>query len=300
MGSGTNNYWLAQLYLVDAASGAARSLWKPKLQLACPRFSPDGRSIAVIHGIMSDEGSNGGDVWEVPASPSGGSPRNLTPGMHWSASRLAWRSPSELWFEGHHDGGSGIASIEPATGRLTSLFAGAEKIGHFGVARNGATVAIRESFEMPPEVWAGPAGAWTKLSSANASAKRFWGEARSLRWESDGANVQGWLVYPDGFDPASGARIPDGRRRARRPLGRLDGVVAFSLAGHAPVAGLLRVPAEPARQLRLRRSLRRGQRQGLRRRRSPRHPPGHRRRARSGAHRSRNASASPAGATGAT
>ena len=207
VGSGTNNYWLAQLYLVDAASGAARSLWKPKLQLACPRFSPDGRSIAVIHGIMSDEGSNGGDVWEVPASP-GGSPRNLTPGMHWSASHLAWRSPSELWFAGHRDGGSGIASIEPATGRLTSLFAGAEKIVHFGVARNGATVAIRESFEMPPEVWAGPAGAWTKLSSANASAKRFWGEARSLRWESDGASVQGWLLYPDGFDPASGAAYP--------------------------------------------------------------------------------------------
>ena len=69
MGSGTNNYWLAQLYVVDAASGAARSIWKPPLQLACPRFSPDGRSIAVIHGIMSDEGSNGGDVWEVPASP---------------------------------------------------------------------------------------------------------------------------------------------------------------------------------------------------------------------------------------
>ncbi len=36
VGSGTNNYWLAQLYLVDAASGAARSIWKPTLQLACP------------------------------------------------------------------------------------------------------------------------------------------------------------------------------------------------------------------------------------------------------------------------
>ena len=207
-GSGTNNYWLAQLYLVDAASGAARSIWKPKLQIACPRFSPDGRSIAVIHGIMSDEGSNGGDVWEVATAPSGSPARNLTPGMHWSASRLAWRSPSELLFAGHRDGGFGIASIDPATGRLTSRYEGAEKIGHFGVARTGASlrcVAIRESFESPPDVWAGEIGAWKNLSQVNGAAKRFWGEARSLHWPSDGAprGVQGWLLYPDRFDPAA-------------------------------------------------------------------------------------------------
>ena len=207
-GSGTNNYWLAQLYLVDTATGAARSIWKPRLQLACPRFSPDGRTIAVIHGIMSDEGSNGGDIWEVPASAAGGAARNLTPGMHWSASRLAWRSPSELLFAGHRDGGFGIASIDPATGRLSSLHAGAEKIGHFGAARGGATVAIRESFESPPEVWAGPVGAWKKLSSTNASAKRFWAEAKSLHWVSDGANVQGWLLYPESYDANRSVKYP--------------------------------------------------------------------------------------------
>ena len=54
-GSGTNNYWIAQLYTVDAASGRTKSIWKPPLQIACPRWSPDGREIAVIHGLMSDE-----------------------------------------------------------------------------------------------------------------------------------------------------------------------------------------------------------------------------------------------------
>ena len=195
-GSGTNNYWLAQLYLVDAASGAARSIWKPKLQIACPRFSPDGRTIAVIHGIMSDEGSNGGDVWEVPLDP-GRPARNLTPRMRWSASRLAWRSPTELLFAGHRDGGFGIASVDPATGRLSSRYETAEKISHFGAARtSGATVAIRESFQDPPDVWLGEIGAWKNLSQANGSAHRFWGEAKSLHWDADGAKVQGWLLPP--------------------------------------------------------------------------------------------------------
>jgi Tol biopolymer transport system component len=44
-GSGTNNYWIAQLYTIRADGGAARSIWKPSLQIASPRWAPtDGRS----------------------------------------------------------------------------------------------------------------------------------------------------------------------------------------------------------------------------------------------------------------
>ena len=67
-GSGTNNYWTAQLYIVRADNSATRSIWRPPLQIAGPRWSPDGRSVDVIHGIMSDEGATGGDVYVVPAA----------------------------------------------------------------------------------------------------------------------------------------------------------------------------------------------------------------------------------------
>src|SRR4029077_2350588 len=40
-GSGTNNYWTAKLYVVRAETGAAKSIWKPPLQIAGPRWSPD-------------------------------------------------------------------------------------------------------------------------------------------------------------------------------------------------------------------------------------------------------------------
>src|SRR5436305_2202790 len=42
-GSGTNNYWIARLYVVSAQTGQAREIWKPPLQIACPRWSPDGK-----------------------------------------------------------------------------------------------------------------------------------------------------------------------------------------------------------------------------------------------------------------
>jgi Tol biopolymer transport system component len=42
------------------------------LQIAVPRWSPDGKAIAFIGGLMSDQGSTGGDVWIVSAD--GGQP----------------------------------------------------------------------------------------------------------------------------------------------------------------------------------------------------------------------------------
>jgi Tol biopolymer transport system component len=47
------------------------------LQIAVPRWSPDGKAIAFIGGLMSDQGATGGDVWIVSAD--GGAPQNLTP-----------------------------------------------------------------------------------------------------------------------------------------------------------------------------------------------------------------------------
>ncbi|HJT46362.1 MAG TPA: hypothetical protein VJ721_08850, partial [Chthoniobacterales bacterium] len=59
-GPGDNNWWIAQIYKIDIASGKATSIYKPLLQIAVPRWSPDGRQVAFIEGIMSDEGFHGG------------------------------------------------------------------------------------------------------------------------------------------------------------------------------------------------------------------------------------------------
>jgi len=42
-GSGDSNWWVARLYLVNARTGEMREIYKPKLQLADPHVSPDGK-----------------------------------------------------------------------------------------------------------------------------------------------------------------------------------------------------------------------------------------------------------------
>jgi dipeptidyl aminopeptidase/acylaminoacyl peptidase len=200
-GSGTNNYWIAQLYVVRADTGAARSIWKPPFQIAVPRWSPDGRSIALIHGIMSDEGSNGGDVFVVPAE--GGPARNVTPDLEGSARRLAWRGAGDILFDEYVDGKSALVTVGSAGGTRSTTWSAPQQIASLSIASRADTVAaVVQSFDEAPEVYAGPAGQWTRQTTANSSIKPLWGEVRSLHWTSDRHPVQGWLLYPPRFDPS--------------------------------------------------------------------------------------------------
>jgi dipeptidyl aminopeptidase/acylaminoacyl peptidase len=205
-GSGDDNWWTAELFTISASSGETKSVHKPKLQIAEARWSPDGRSIAFIKGLMSDEGSIGGDVYVIAAS--GGEARNLTPGMRASASSLRWLQPDSILFGEHVDGQDGIAMVRPSSGAIETLWSAAEHIGSgvfsatFGVAGDGATVAlVRESFVQPPEVYAGPIGRWVQVSHSNAGIRPSWGQAQKLHWKSDAFEVQGWLLPPPRIQP---------------------------------------------------------------------------------------------------
>ena len=52
-------------------------------QIAMPKVSRDGSTIAFIAGIMSDFGSTGGDVYTLPID--GGAALDITPAMSASA-----------------------------------------------------------------------------------------------------------------------------------------------------------------------------------------------------------------------
>ncbi len=206
-GSGDNNWWIAQLYTMPVATGQITSLLKPAMQMADALWSPDGKSIAFIGGLMSDQGVVGGDVYLLPAT--GGTARNLTPGMHASANSLAWDAKRGQLVMAETVGGMAqIATLDPATGKAEELWRGSESIHAAGfrfsvsLARDGRTSAlVRDSLEHAPEVFAGPIGSWTGITRVNAEARPSWGKAESLEWKSDQFTVQGWLLYPRHYDP---------------------------------------------------------------------------------------------------
>ena len=206
-GNGDNNWYVAQIYTVPAAGGEMKSIYTPPIdsQIAVPGWSPDGKSVAFVSGIMSDEPAVGGDIFIVPAE--GGAARNITPGMKASASWLTWPADGKILFGEDVDGESGVATVDVTSGAIATLTHAPGELTANGwgtavsLAADGKTAAvIRQSLAHPPEIWVGPIGEWKQISSRNGALKPAWGEAKSVHWQNDGFNLQGWLLYPANFN----------------------------------------------------------------------------------------------------
>jgi dipeptidyl aminopeptidase/acylaminoacyl peptidase len=197
-GPGDDNWYNAELFSIGVSTGKAKRIAKLAMQVANVRWSPDGNSIAMIGGLMSDEGSTGGDIYTVSAS--GGEFKNLTSKRNSSPNWFRWMPSSQqiLMTEGIA-GQMAISTLDLGSGTSETLWKGADSIKFSGDNSNSAI--IRNSFTRPPEVWAGPTGAWQQVSHSNDSARPMWGEAKSIEWTSDQFHVQGWLLYPRRYDP---------------------------------------------------------------------------------------------------
>ena len=207
LGNGDNNWWIAELYTLEGATGSMKSIYKPHLQIANPVWSPDAEKIAFVEGLMSDAGLTGGDIFSVDAD--GGEAQNLTPEIKASPSWIGWTPEKKIIFTEFVGGDVGIASVDPQSKKVEALWRGGEYLaagaGGFSptisLAKDGATMAfVRESYAAPPEVWAGQTSEWKQLTRRNDRVTREWGDAKSIEWKNGGYEVQGWLLYPKNFD----------------------------------------------------------------------------------------------------
>jgi dipeptidyl aminopeptidase/acylaminoacyl peptidase len=210
-GPGDNNWWIAQIYTIDVAKGNATSIYKPSLQVAVPRWSPDGRSIAFIEGLMSDEGFHGGDLFTISAD--GRDLTNRTRDRKSSVSSLFWLTPDFILFTEIVGGGGAISELAVASNSVRTVWKGAEALHacgnfpDFAISKDPKFAAAeRSTFDTPPEVWVGPIGEWRQLTNNNSALSPTWGKAESLEWANEGFNIQGWLLSPAKIE--SGKKYP--------------------------------------------------------------------------------------------
>lgn len=205
-GPGDNNWWIAQICTIDIAKGNATSIYKPSLQVAVPRWSPDGKSIAFIEGLMSDEGFHGGDLFTISAD--GQNLTNRTQSRKSSVSSLFWLTPDRILFTEIVGGGGAVSELTLANSSMRTLWKGAEAFHAFGnfpdfaISKDGKFAAAeRSTFETPPGIWAGPVGEWHQLTNNNSALSPSWGKAENLEWTNEGFNIQGWLLSPAKVEP---------------------------------------------------------------------------------------------------
>ncbi len=200
-GPGDNNWWIAQIYTIEIAKGTATSIYKPSLQVAVPRWSPDGKSIAFIEGLMSDEGFHGGDLFTMTVN--GRDVANRTASRKTSVNSFFWQAPDRILVIEYAGGGSAISELSLTDNSDRTIWKGPDGIHAFGnfpnfaLSKDGKFAAtVRGTYNSPPEVFAGPLGEWRQLTNNNAGLQMNWGKAESIEWTNEGFNIQGWLVPP--------------------------------------------------------------------------------------------------------
>ena len=200
-GPGDNNWWIAQIYTIGVAKGNITSIYKPSLEVAVPRWSPDGKSIAFIEGLMSDEGFHGGDLFTMTAD--GRDLVNRTQNRKASVNSFFWQAPDRILLIEYVGGGSAISKLSLTNNSAQTIWNGPEGIHAFGnfpdfsLSSDGKLAAAElSSYNKPPEVFAGPLGQWRQLTSNNTGLQANWGKAESIEWTNEGRNIQGWLVPP--------------------------------------------------------------------------------------------------------
>src|SRR5262249_53325077 len=129
-GPGDNNWWIAQIYVIDIADCGATPIYKPALQVAIPRWSPDGKSIAFVEGLMSDEGFHGGDLFTI--SSRGKDLANRTKGHKGSVSSLFWQAPDQILLTEVVGGQSAVSELTIADNSLRTVWQGAQDVHAFG------------------------------------------------------------------------------------------------------------------------------------------------------------------------
>jgi len=212
---GENNWWVAQLYTQPLAGGRPRAILDPEhapgplhgLQIAVPRWSPDGRLIALIGGLMSDQGATGGDIYLLSAT--GGQAKDITPNADKTAAWIDWLSTGQVLVSWVKSGQVEIGTLDPGTGKTGSYQTIPASVGDgrleqsLSIAANGTVAYIMSSFSQAPEVYAGQLGAPAHpITHYNDTLKPAWGKSESIHWTSDTFPVQGWLLYPVHYDPA--------------------------------------------------------------------------------------------------
>ena len=198
-GAGDDNWFIAEIFAMRADTGAVRQVFKPAMQVANLRWSPDGNQIAYIGGLMSDEGSTGGDIYAVSAQ--GGAARDLTPGRKSSPNWFRWTPSSRQILMTEGAGASmAISTLDLGSGTSETIWKGEESIVFSGDASLSAI--IRTTWSQPSELWAGPTGKWQQITHSNDVIHPDWGEVKTVAWKDDGFDVDGWLVFPRPYDPA--------------------------------------------------------------------------------------------------
>ncbi len=192
------------LVLIDVDSGARRVvLDDAEAEYTSPRFSPDGRQVALAHWVRSTP-DDPGDVRLAVLDVATGELRDLSGDWdHWPGGVRWTPDGAALVLNADEDGRSPIFRVDVASGRFTRLTDDAFAYSDLQVSPDGATVyAMRTSYAEPPRpvrLDATTPDQHSEPLRGPADVPALPGRLEDVETTAeDGTRVRSWLALPAG------------------------------------------------------------------------------------------------------
>jgi dipeptidyl aminopeptidase/acylaminoacyl peptidase len=207
---GDDNWYIAQIYKQGLYSHDAEVLYKPTFQAALPRWSPDGKRIAFIEGLMSDEGGTGGEIYTISSSVHD-RPTDLTPDRKSTPAWFTWLPNGNILFSEFVGGSNAICTLNTANLNVNRIWqeeasvsaSSEERSLAISKNKNTATLAyVRMGWTALPEIWAGSFNKQAQITHLNADIHFPLPRSENIEWTNNGQRIQGWLLYPANYDPS--------------------------------------------------------------------------------------------------
>jgi dipeptidyl aminopeptidase/acylaminoacyl peptidase len=204
---GEEAWYTAELVLINIASGEVRVMRRPDDQVGLPAGSPSGRWLAFVEAFCSDRGIVAGELRLLDVG-SGQVHEIDVGGVDVTA--MGWRDDAHLGYAGVRSPDTVIGEVDAEALKATTLWAESATTTagwHPGFAPRNAegSVIIAESYTSPPRIAIIGEGGFAAAASpvvVDEGARTGVGRSEPVRWKaSDGLEIEGWLVTPEGVPP---------------------------------------------------------------------------------------------------
>ncbi|MCX6546354.1 MAG: S9 family peptidase [Acidobacteria bacterium] len=196
--------------------GAVTRLTDDGFVYSDPKYSPDGTYLSYVRDpgtdlIIKQKLNHGGpsDLYVRPSS--GGDPINLTANWDLEPGATRWSPDSRfIYFTAAIGGENHLFRVSVPAGRVEQVTKGPRRIGGLtfdkAMTRIAYTVGVHEA---PLEVYVANIDGTgeRRLTDVHKAivAEIALSRAERLRWPSaDGTEIEGWLMFPYGYDPKKG------------------------------------------------------------------------------------------------
>jgi dipeptidyl aminopeptidase/acylaminoacyl peptidase len=208
--SKANDWTSSDVSAVEVATGKTSALAATPAAEVSPRYSPDGKWLALVISDNPPRWAQSGQISVMPAG--GGQPKALAASHDGQPGIAGWSADGRrIYFSEARGTGTQLYALDVASDKITEVGDSRQVLGGVNLSPKAAMIGFTaQGSDRAPEAYVSPVDrlAPVQVSRANADLPKIpLGRTEVIKWKSaDGREIEGLLTYPVNY--SAGRRVP--------------------------------------------------------------------------------------------